>query len=316
MAVKEIPVNFRVYYKSMKNAYTQMREDAISAKEALIDTTNDIYKDICDNLEVYKKDFKVNLMDYNEFKNNKYIDGKLLKIAKGMFINRKNDYLIVGDLFDLYNYARKKKEINNIDKDIEFYDKILKLSLKEYNEILKVFYTEVHKQMILKGVGYVFEPPIGWTCINRCHLVNPSPHIDYAATKKRKEELIAAGKRIYNKEEEEWCKKNGIEYKAEDCRVYLKNEYCYEVPLIGCSLPNGHKYKLTISDRRGRSVRDKTNDDFIKDCKGDLNAICELDLDLKTKLTLCNSIDKTLYLNFIRNENQKPLNTAKTNRKD
>lgn len=316
MAVKEIPVNFRVYYKSMKDAYTQLREDAISAREELCKASDELYKSIYDNLEVYENDFKINLLDYEEFRDNIYLNGKLLKIAKGLFLNKKNNYLIVGDLFDLYNYCRKKKDINNLDKDISFYDRLLSLSLKEYSNILKTFYTEVHKRMILNGEGYVFESPIGWTCINRCHLVKHKPALDYAATKKKKAELQAAGKRIYNVEEAEWCKKNGIKYEAEDCRVFLNDEYCYEIPLIGCSLPDGHKHKLTIVDRRGRNVRGLSNEELAKSVDNDLTKICELDIDLRAKLNICNSIDKTLYTNFIRNENQKPVNVAKTYRKN
>ena len=51
---------------------------------------------------------------------------------------------------------------------------------------------------------------------------------------------FAAGKKIYNKEEADWCARNGIEYKAEDKRVFRKDEYCYEIPLIHCRITNGH----------------------------------------------------------------------------
>ena len=49
-------------------------------------------------------------------------------------------------------------------------------------------------------------------------------------------------------------------------------------------------------------------------CNGDINKICELPLDLKTKVTLCDKADKILYTKFIRNENQKPITFVKTNR--
>ena len=94
----------------------------------------------------------------------------------------------------------------------------------------------------------------------------------------------------------------------------MKNEYCYQIPLIGCKLPNGSKYKLHISDYRATSIRSKTNEDLIKEANGDLNKILEYPADLRLKLNLCNKIDKMLYLNFIRNENQEPINIAKTSR--
>ena len=49
-------------------------------------------------------------------------------------------------------------------------------------------------------------------------------------------------------------------------------------------------------------------------CNGDTKKICELPLDLKTKVTLCDKADKILYTKFIRNEAQKPITFSKTNR--
>ena len=120
----------------------------------------------------------------------------------------------------------------------------------------------------------------------------------------------------YNKEEAEWCKRNNIEYDGVEFRVFKDNEYCYEFPLINCRIPNGRKYKLTVTDYRATSVRGKTNEQLIEEYKRDKNKICELPVDVKTKLSMCNEVDKTLYLNFIRNENQKSANSISINRKD
>lgn len=316
MGIKETPTNFRVYYKSMKGAYTELREDAIAARLEIINILKQLRENIVNNLDSYKSTFNIDIFSYEEFKSGVYKDGSFLKIAKGLFINRKNNYTIVGDLFDLYRYASKQKELAELDKNIELYNKILKLSLKEYTDILRTFYAEVHRHMILNGEGYVFEGMLGWTCINRCKKVDGKPHIDYAATKRNKEKLIKEGKRLYNKQEAEWCKANGIEYNGVDGRVYMTNEFCYEIPLIGCKLPNGSKYKLEISDYRAASLRGKTNEELIRESNYDAKTICDLPVDVKTKLTLCNSANKMLYLNFIRNENQEPLNFTKACRKN
>lgn len=316
MAVKEIPVNMRTYYKSMIAAYTQLKTDAVAAAKDVKGSTDKLWQDIYDNKTKYANEFGVDLLSYDEFASNKYIDGTFIKLAKGMFINRKNDYVIVAELFDLVNLAKKQKQLYDLEKDIAFYDKLLSLSLKQYTEILRVFYTEVHKHMILNGEGYVFEDNIGWTCINRCHIERQKPMLDFDATRKKKEELLAQGKRLYNKEEAEWCKANGIEYNGEQFRVFKKDEYCYEIPLLGCKLPNGSKYKLETADYRNREVRGMHNNELIAYANNDTKQICNLPLDLRTKLNLCNTVDKMLYLNFIRNENQKPSNATQTNRKN
>lgn len=316
MAIKEIPINYRVYYKNIKNKYTQLKENAINKITELNKVIAESYESILNNINVYKDNFGIDLSNYVEFRNNEYIDGTFYKIAKGLFINRKNNYVIVSDLFDLYNLANKQREINKIQAEIKEYDKILALSLNQYKTLLSVFYNKVHERMILNGNGYVFESNIGWTCINRCHIEKRKPHIDYAATKKKKAELLAQGIKIYNAEEANWCKQNDIEYNAADPRVYLKNEYCYEISLLGCKLPNGSKYKLEITDFRGREIRGFSNNELAEKANNNTITICKYPLDLRTKLAICESIDKMLYINLIRNENQKPINITATDRKN
>ena len=231
-----------------------------------------------------------------------------------MLINKQNDYELVGDLFTLYELASKQKEIYDLKQDIILFKKCIALSLKEYTEILRVYYTEVHKHLVLEGEGYAFSGELGWICVNRCIIDKKHPILDYSATKKREKELIEKGERIYNKEEADWCLRNGIEYKAKDKRVFICNEYCYQIPLIDCKLPNARSLEFKVSDYRHRSCRGKTNDELIELCNRDIKKICELSVDLKTKVTLCDKANKILYTKFIRNENQKPFTFTKTNR--
>ena len=316
MGIKETPTNFRVYYKNLKDKYTVLKEKLIEEYNSKQQEEKVLYNDIKSNKDIYIDNFKINLFDYEEFVDNKYINGSLYQKAKTLFINRKEHHTIVNSLFDLFRFAKKQKELYELEKQINLCNKVIQLSLKDYTELLKVYYTEIHKLMILKGYGYVFSGLLGWICINRCRIKKAKPHIDYAATKKRKLALIAEGKRLYNKDEAAWCEQNGIEYNAVDSRVYMHNEYCYEIPLIGCKLNNGRKLKLVISDYRGSNIRGKSNEDLAHMCNNNLNDICELPVDLKTKLTICDSVDKILYTNFIRNENQEPINATKTDRKN
>ena len=316
MAIKETPITWRAYYKNMIHSYTQKKEEALEILKDLNETVTSLHASILKNKDTYKKEFQINLDDYEEFVNNEYKDGIFIKLAKGAFLNRKNNYLLVADLYDLFNLARKQKDVYDILKDIELYDNMINIEMYDYRDILKLFYEEVHRQMILNGKGYAFEGDLGWICINRCVLEKVRPHLDYAATRKKKEELIAQGKRPYKKEEADWCNKNHIPYDGVPYRVFQKVEAVYEIPLIHCKLPDGRKFKLDISDYRGTEVRGKTNQDLINEANGDLEYICKLPVCLRTKLNLCLQIDKTLYTNFIRNENQEPANAIKVDRKN
>lgn len=316
MAIKEIPTNFRVYYKSMHTATTQKKEDAIEARSELIAEIDELHNIIKSKADLYEDKFKINLYDYDEFVNNEYFSGKFLRLAKGMFINRSNNYELVSDLFDLYKLATKQKELYNLNKDIELYDKLLSLTLKKYTEILRVYFTEVHKKMVLEGCGYSIGQHVGWICFNRCKLVKPRPRINFIATRRREAELKSQGKKIYNKEEADWCKAHGIEYKAEDKRVFQEKEYVYEIPLIASTITNGRQLEFKPNNYVSRNLAGYSYDELVELAEHNTTKICELDIDVRKKLTLCEKVDKMLYTNFIRNEAQKPITAPKTHRKD
>ena len=305
MAIKNVPVGVRHYHKSMLNTFSKKREEALTKLDELNKKIKVEHDEIKSNLNVYKDICGVNLLDYDEFVNNKYINGKFLKLTKGMYMNRSNNYELVSDLFNVYNLAIHQKQISELEKEVSLYDKCLKLKPNDYFKVLRTFYTEVHKQMIINGYGYAYTGRLGWVCVNRVVIKGHRKQVlDWQATKKREAELRAQGKRIYNKEEAEWCAKNGIEYKAEDKRVYMKPEFYYELCLCNCQLPNATGFVPEFVDYRAAGLRGKTNQDLINDCHNNVEEITQLPIDLKTKVILCNKVDPILYTKFIRNETQ------------
>jgi len=317
MAVKETPTGFRVYYKSMKDTYTQKRLDAIEKLSEIKEKERVQYILVDETFKNNPDAYSCDLTKYEEFNENKYKNGTFLKVAKNIFANRHNNFKLVTNYFDLFKLAKLQKDIVDIQNLILLCDKMLDLSVMEYLNILKKYYTEVQRKMILEGQGYAFSGNIGWICINRCK-INKSKKkiIDFKATKANKEKLLAEGKRIYKKEEAEWCKQNNIEYNGVDARVFVKNEYAYEIPLLRCTLPHGSNMKFVTSDYRSPNLRGKTNEDLKEECNNDINKICDLDLDIRTKLNMCVSVNKMLYTKFIRNENQESSVSKKVNRKD
>lgn len=316
MAIKQSPTNFRTYYKLMRELYTKKYKDSLNVLEEKRIEERALYEDIKDKSDILKKDYNFDVYKYEEFVNNEYNTGDFLSNAHVLFNNKKDDNKIVGILYLTYKFAKLQKEVYDLNNVVNKYDKIINLTLREYSNILQTFYNEVHKHLIKEGEAYTFEGMLGSICINRCKLVSARKKIDYAATKKKRAELEAKGIRIYKREEAEWCKNNGITYEATDPRVYKDCEYCYEFPLMNCRITNGGNMKFTVADYRGTLARKLSNDELLEYTKGDIDKICDLSIDVKTKFNIAIKANPLLYSKYIRNEKQLPYHSCTTNRKD
>ena len=314
MSVKEAPTTYCDYYKTMKSRVSQQREEVEKKIDVLLTEVRTLHKQVSDNLP----NMKFNPRRYEEFVRNKYIDGLFLRGAKTAVLNRKENYTLVSELYDVYNLAKKQKELYDAEQELYKIDKMLALKRNDYRDLIKAFYSEVHRQMILNGYGYAFEGSLGWICINRVHITDrKKTTLDFVASKKRKAEIIAEGKKVWNKEEADYCARHGIEYDAVDHRVYKKSdEYHYEIPLISCRIEGASDLVFKPTDYRDKPLRGKTNQQLIEENDSDINKIVNLPCDIKTKITLCVEADKTLYLNFIRNENQKSVAIRQASRKN
>lgn len=314
MGIKEVSVSYRSYFKTMRASVRPKYEEAVALYEKKLVEEKTLYSDIKLRLETYKSTYKINLMDYDEFVKNSYTTGIFYDACKTLFINRKKNYVATSPSYTLYKLARLQKEVYDLKHQIDIYEKMLDITMEQYRSILEAFYTEVHKHMIINGEGYVFEEPLGWVCINRCKIVKGrNKKLDFKATKENKEKLIAEGKRLWNKEEAEYARSIGVEYKGVDYRVYLNAEAVYEIPIINCRLSRD-SYRFYIPYAR-RHTTGKSEEELIALCNNDKEKICELNTDLKMKLKLCLKVDDLLYLNFIRNDAQQSAHTPKANRK-
>lgn len=313
MAIVEKATTVKDYYRNLKEDYNKKLEDTIKNLEVAEKTNVKTYNELNSCLDFIKKEFKVNLKSFDEFNSNSYIDGSLLKFAIKFNRNSNKDverrYAII-----ILRYAQSVENIHNFNHEIEKYKKILSLSYSEYTKYIKTYYYEVQRQMIVNGYAYKFHGSIGTICINRCKNLKRIPIINTKATNANKERLKKEGKELYDEKKAAWCKDHGVEYHGVEYRVFSRHDYLYEFALIWSGLPNPFRHKFEPIDYWGAKLRGKHKEDFIKEADGNLNYICGLDITFRTKVTICNEIDETLYLNFIRNENQTPITASKNHR--
>lgn len=306
MKAYERPAGSRVYYKLMRDKYTQEEKETKELLESLIKENNKLHDLICDSLDEYKQDTGLDLNKYVEFVENRYKTGEFFKVAKGVVINKEDNYKLVGTKYDIYNLADTQKQIYDTQKKLAFIDKLLSLKYDAYRELLKVYYEEVQKHMILDGEGYDLPGRLGYLVIRRIKINKEATGkaLDFAATKKRKEELLAEGKILYNKDDERYYKNHGLEYHGVDYRVYKTEDYCYNWTIITTYLKHYNLIKFLPADTRGSDIRGKSNEELLVLCDNDCDKIIKLNLDGKTKLQLCLRANNILYTKFIRNESQ------------
>ena len=316
--ISKTPTGYKTYYKKFVESNKAKLAQAREKLEKDISYNKVLRQEIISNKEEYKTNLNIDLESSSEFKKDEYINGKLFNVVKSIFVSQNVETFDDKSLlYTIYKYAKTLEDIKTLTNNIRIYKKCLEVKQSEYKDYLFIFANELHKQMILNGKGFAFPGDIGWICINRVK-VNEKGRlkIDYAATKKNKEKLLAEGVELYDREKHEWCAKRGLPYNGVDWRVYNKKEYIYEIPLIHCTLPNGNKFKFKSAEFVQEKYKQMSYDDMIEYCHGNKEEICKLPISIKKKITLCNKVDKTLYLNFIRNEAQETHASSKISRKN
>lgn len=311
MAVKELPVKGADYYKLMKKDFKIKLEELILLRANLKNKINSLRDDVCFNSQKLKKLYNIDVFEYKEFVDKQYIDGSFFHDARTLVMNKKDNYELSSELYDVYKLAKAIKDVHDYNNKIKIYQKCITLTFSDYSKYIRTYFNEVHKNIIVEGNAYGLSNRIGWIFINRVKNTCGKKVLDFKATRTNKERLLKEGKKLLNMKDYNWCKEHSVPYDGVDYRVYRVNEYFYEIAHIYCTLTNATKLRLDPVDYRGVKLRGKSNDQLIEECNYDLNKICELPMDCRSKLLICDSVDKTLYTKFIRDDSQKSIANLK-----
>lgn len=314
LGIKEAAISLREYHQMF---IADCRKEANTLKckiERFKEKCDAAKSDVKDFIDEYKQLYNLDVTKFPEYQRNRYISGEFLRVAKGVYLNRNKDYEITAQTFAVYNLAFLQKKVFEFEQRRKKCEKYAGISYKLYRDLVCQFYTAVQKQLIFKAYGYQYEKGIGFVFINRAKQSKNCIILDAEATRVNKKKLLAEGKNIYSKEKIEWCEKHNIPYDYVDHRVWKPYPYHYEIVLLG---RRSHYTRNQFKRSRWRSVHLPSNtlEGMIEHCNRDMNKICELDIDLPSKLSMCLTIDPTMGLKYIRNENQKSYKFIRFNRK-
>ena len=303
----------RNHPSNIQEYYTRMHDRAIYRVDKVRDELEEkriqciaLKEEIKSKADIYKDKYKIDLMKYSEFRNNTFTSGEFRRAAMLVYMNRKENHTLVLELYNLVKLVNLQKRVLELERQFRIYRVLSTISFTDYRKVVTTYYNKV-QEFLLDGKGYAFTGRMGWICINRYKKTTTKNRVlDYEATRKAKEKLIAEGKKPYDAEEAKWCKEHGIPYNGVKYAVVSSREYEYEIPLIESHIPGGKSFKrVTSSDYINTKLRGKNYDEMIELCHHDIEEIKHLDVDVKKKLEMCLRVNPLLYTKFIRHESQK-----------
>ena len=175
------------------------------------------------------------------------------------------------------------------------------LSFSDYRQYVVTYYAKVHK-FLLQGKAYRYNAGIGTLYVDRTQIKGEGKKIDFHKTKLRKEELLKQGVKLYNKQDAEKALFLGLPYDGVDYRVWLRAPAYYSLKFIHSKYFK-KEYDFIPVSYIHQKYRDYNQDQLAFEiCENDED-IYNLQIDLRTKITIYLKRNPERYINFIRDYN-------------
>lgn len=296
-------VNVKDYYLSYITSAENSIKDYNEKLDVVKNKKENIINFIIEHKDIYDNILNIKLDNYTEWTNGKYnVDLILYNHTIKKFDICPNEYKSI--VIQLIKYLQTLYEEYKLITLIDLANKRSKLKFSKFKEIIAEYYRQVHR-CVLQGYGYKMTHSLGTWIINYWKLdrnhKNFKNKLDFAATNKRKKELLAKGCKLWNADEAKWYAEHNMPYDGVDYRIFQRQTYYYDITIIKSRYftQKSLNYKRTeyvIKSLRGLSYQEIAD----KYCNN-FDDIVNLNVDIKYKLNILLYKDPTKYLNFIRN---------------
>lgn len=305
--IKSYYLQFKSNAKNVEKEYREKLEELSSIKKELVEYLQN-------NKYTLYEQYSIKLDDYEEWVNNSYVTGE--KLYKDCINLLKKD--IEDDnrvcLIQLSKYSNILRNEYRYTTMIDNISKRAKLTFGEYRNYVTKYFNAVHKSL-LEGNAYKFTHGIGVYLINYWNIPKETrkniKKLDFAATNKRKREIIESGRKPYDEKEAIWYKMRNIPYDGVDYKVYKNDSNYYEFTFIRSKLFTNHTIDYDRTEYINAKYRGLSYDKIADTCNS-LDDIANLQVDIKVKLNIVLYKDPAKYLNFIRNAEREKYTIRKT----
>ncbi|MBP3201274.1 MAG: hypothetical protein J6M39_06465 [Lachnospiraceae bacterium] len=261
----------------------------------LNDAKEEVWKTLLPRKEDILEQFKFTISDNVDYIK---LGEKLSKEFRIKDDSNRRELLIL-----LVKYCSIITNINNTQKEFELADKKRNLNFSDYRYFVFKYYSKVHK-FLLEGKAYRYNGGIGTLYIDRIQIKSEGKKIDFHKTKLRKEELLKQGVKLYNKQDAAKAELLGIPYDGVDYRVWLRAPAYYSLKFVH-SKYFGRSYDFTPISYIHQKYRDYTQDQLALEVCENNEDIYDLQVDLRTKITIYLKRNPERYINFQRDINDK-----------
>lgn len=225
----------------------------------------------------------------------------------------------------LLRYFRVSCKYNNAKKQLIRIKNRKNITKEQFREVLSRYYKQVGVE-VLEGRLYKFSRCLGYLLVERLkmeervttnalghkYIWKERDYVDWGASKKKREELIAAGIKPYNSREAETYEKRGQKYDGVYWLVFNHTKYFCRLMIIDRRFKNSTftRFEPKMKERQ-RSNNDILNE-YKPKCPKD---IVEMrDESITKRLTFLNTYYEVYTQKFIRNELQIPITSRSYNR--
>lgn len=297
--VKDIDISH--FYKK----FIEASNDDIKKYKSELKTINNIKAECCryinDKIDIITNTIGIDIKSYN-YPNKTNIDELEKSINSKLGCCIGNNRIILLQLLKYCNIIKKRNEYNNL---IELAEKRNNISLSDYKKYIKKYYNEGVHKCCLEGYAYHFGYGIGDVIINLWRYADKprENYVDWDATRRKKQEILNAGLKLYNKEEAEIYKLRGIKYDGVPYVVYKTNKEFYNIELINTKIVNNNSIKFKYANYIPLNLRGKDAKQINNECKTEEN-IFKLSLGLRSKLLVYLEHNINNQFKYIRNAEQ------------
>lgn len=276
VGIKENYLRFINKSKTKLNYIKKELDNATTIKE-------DVYSKLYPRRGSIKQELRINLDIYPEFKD-KVIseDRSIFKIVYKLFryntnINDRTNIIL------LYKYLTSLDSEDKYKKGFEYYTKLSNMTISKYRDYLFTYFNAVHRELLF-GRGYRFPNNFCTIYISKFIKLKNSFVLDFKETRKRKQEIINAGGKIFNKDEASWYKDHNLEYDAVDYRVYRDKPIGYKLKCKDCKVANRMEVIFKCSNYINSKYKNMTYEDIANNVCSNIDDICNLQVSLLAKL--------------------------------